>query len=56
MQLQRQLDQFRSAQTQRPKLPEALSQAAVELARQYGKYRVAHSLRLDYIALQVKEG
>jgi hypothetical protein len=41
-QLQRQLDQFRSTQPRRTKLPESLWQAAVELARQYGVYSVAH--------------
>ena len=48
VQLQRQLDQFRSTQPRRTKLPESLWQAAVELARQYGIYPVAHPLRLDY--------
>jgi hypothetical protein len=44
--LQRQLDQFRSTQPRRTKLPESLWQAAVELARQYGVYSVAHPLQL----------
>jgi hypothetical protein len=35
-QLQRQLDQFRGAQSRRTKLPASLWQAAVELARQHG--------------------
>ena len=48
VQLQHQLDQFRSTQPRRTKLPESLWQAAVELARQHGMYPVAHSLRLDY--------
>jgi hypothetical protein len=52
VQLQRQLDQFRSTQPQRTKLPEPLWQAAVELARQHGIYAVAHPLRLDYIGLK----
>jgi hypothetical protein len=51
-QLQRQLEQFRSGQPGRTKLPEALWQAAVELARQYGVYAVAHPLRLDYTRLK----
>jgi hypothetical protein len=34
--LQRQLDQFRSTQPHRSRLPETLWQAAVELARQHG--------------------
>jgi hypothetical protein len=52
VQLQRQLDQFRSAQPHRTKLPEALWQAAVELARQHGLHAVAHPLRLDYMGLK----
>ena len=51
-QLQRQLDQFRGTQPGRTKLPESLWQAAVELARQYGIYAVAHPLRLDYTRLK----
>jgi hypothetical protein len=51
-QLQRQLDQFRSSQPRRTKLPESLWQAAVELARQHGVYSVAHPLRLDYMGLK----
>src|SRR5215472_11113683 len=51
-QLQRQLDQFRSAQPHRAKIPESLWQAAEELARQYGVYAVAHPLRLDYVRLK----
>src|SRR5947207_11594655 len=55
-QLQRQLEQFRSAQPRRTKLPEALWQAAVELARQHGVYPVAHPLRLDYMGLKKRLG
>ena len=44
-QLQRQLDQFRSTQSRRTKLPESLWQAAVELARQHGVYAVARTPR-----------
>lgn len=46
-QLQRQLDQFRSTQSRRTKLPEPLWHAAVELAREHGDYSVAHPPRLD---------
>ena len=56
VQLQRQLDQFRSTQPQRTKLPEALWQAAAELARQHGIYPVAHPLRLDYMGLKRRLG
>jgi len=52
VQLQRQLDQFRSTQSGRAKLPEPLWQAAVELARQHGVHAVAHPLRLDYMGLK----
>ncbi|MGA3020028.1 MAG: hypothetical protein ABSF62_23155 [Bryobacteraceae bacterium] len=55
-QLQRQLDQFRSTQSRRTKLPEPLWQAAVELARQHGVYAVAHPLRLDYMGLKKRLG
>jgi hypothetical protein len=55
-QLQRQLDQFRSTQSQRTKLPESLWQSAVELARQHGVYAVAHPLRLDYMGLKRRLG
>jgi hypothetical protein len=56
VQLQRQLDQFRSTQPRRTKLPESLWHAAVELARQYGIYSVAHPLRLDYMGLKKRLG
>ena len=55
-QLQRQLDQFRSTHPRRSKLPEALWQAAVELARQHGIYPVSHPLRLDYVGLKKRLG
>ena len=55
-QLQRQLDQFRSTQPGRKKLPESLWQAAVELAREHGVYSVAHPLRLDYMRLKKQLG
>jgi hypothetical protein len=37
-------------------LPEPLSQAAVELAREHGVYPVAHPLRLDYVGLKKRLG
>lgn len=55
-QLQRQLDQFRSTQPRRTKLPGPLWQAAVELAREHGIYSVAHPLRLDYVGLKKRLG
>ena len=56
VQLQRQLDQFRSTQPRRAKLPESLWEAAVELARQHGVYSVAQPLRLDYMGLKKRLG
>ncbi len=55
-QLQRQLDQIRSAQPRQRKLPESLWQAAVELAREHGLYSVAHALRLNYMGLKKRLG
>jgi hypothetical protein len=52
VELQRQLDQFRGTRPHRTKLPEALWEAAVELARQHGVYSVAHPLGLDYTKLK----
>jgi hypothetical protein len=52
VQLQRQLEQFRSTRPGRTKLPESLWQAAVELARRHGVYPVAHPLGLDYTRLK----
>ena len=56
VQLQRQLDQFRSSQSARTRLRESLWQAAVELARQHGVYSVARPLRLDYMRLKERLG
>src|ERR1700733_15539791 len=52
LQLQQQLDQWRSAQKGRAKLPESFWQAAVDLAKQYGVFRTAQPLRLDYTRLK----
>ena len=56
MQLQRQLEQFRSTRPHRTRLPETLWQSAVELAREHGLYSVAHPLRLDYVQLKKRLG
>src|SRR5712692_3940265 len=55
-QLKHHLDEFRSTQPRRRKLPEWLWQAAVELAREHGVYSVAHPLRLDYMGLKKRLG
>jgi hypothetical protein len=52
LELQTQLEQFRSTHPQRTKLPVTLWRSAAELARQHGIYPVAHSLRLDYSTLK----
>jgi len=51
-QLQVRLDQWRSAQKGRTKLPESFWLAATDLAKQYGVFRTAHTLRLDYTRLK----
>jgi hypothetical protein len=56
LQLQHQLDEFRSTQPGRRKLPESLWQAAVGLAREHGVYSVARPLRLDYMGLKKRMG
>lgn len=56
VQLQRQLEQFRSTHSLRTKLPEAVWQSAVELARLHGVNSVAHPLRLDYAGLRRRLG
>jgi len=55
-QLQGELEQFRGSHAHRTRLPEALWQSAVELARQHGLYAVAHPLRLDYVQLKKRLG
>lgn len=56
LQLQRHLEEFRSSQSGRVKLPDSLWEAAVELARQYGIWPVAHPLRLDYMRWRKRLG
>lgn len=56
MQLQRRLNQFRSAQAHRTKIPEVVWHAAVELARQHRLNAVAHPLRFDFVALKPPSG
>jgi hypothetical protein len=56
IQLQQRFEEFRSTQTGRAKLPDALWQAAVEQARQYGVNVVSQRLRLDYAVLKRRLG
>jgi len=52
LRLQQELDQWRSAQKGRAKLPDWFWQAAVDLAKQNGIFRTAQPLRLDYARLK----
>ena len=52
----RQLDQFRSTQPHRTKLPETLWQAAVELARHMARIRSLIRCGLDYTGLKKRLG
>jgi hypothetical protein len=52
VELQAQLEQFRSSHPPRTKLPQSVWQSAAELARCHGIYVVAHSLKLDYCTLK----
>lgn len=52
IQLQTQLDQWRSTQKARTRLPESFWEAAVNLAKEYGLFRTADPLRLDYMRLK----
>src|SRR5207244_11734371 len=56
LQLQGQLEQFRSSHPPRTRLPEPLWQSAVELAQNHGLYLVARFLRLDYMQLKKRLG
>ena len=56
VQLQRELEQFRSSHAHRTRLPESLWQSAMELAREHGLHAVAHPLRLDYAQLKKRLG
>jgi hypothetical protein len=52
VELQAQLEQFRSTHPPRTRLPVTFWRSAAELAQQHGIYPVAHSLRLDYSRLK----
>lgn len=51
-QLRRRLDEFRSTQASRSRVPESLWAAAAELAKRYGVNPTARALRLDYTGLR----
>lgn len=52
IQLQQQLEQWRTTQPERTKLPESFWHSAAELARRHGLNPTARALRLDYTALK----
>ncbi len=51
-QRRRRLEEFRSTQPLRSRLPEPLWAAATELAARYGVHRTARELRLNYTGLK----
>ena len=55
-QLQRELEEYRRLRPRRAKLPEAIWDAATELAREHGVHAVAQALRLDYMGLKKRLG
>jgi hypothetical protein len=55
-QLKQELEQFRGTNPVRTRLPEPLWESAVNLARQYGIWRTAKALRLDYMGLKKRLG
>ena len=54
--LQRELEEYRRLRPRRAKLPEAIWDAAAELAREHGVHAVAQALRLDYMGLKKRLG
>jgi hypothetical protein len=52
LKLSQQLDQWRSEQPARSRLPESFWAAAVEMAQRYGLHRTTKTLRLDYTQLK----
>ncbi len=55
-QMKRQVERFRAANPPRTRVPDAIWQPAVELARRHGAYPVARALRLDYKGLKRRLG
>jgi hypothetical protein len=52
LQLSQRLQEWRSANPPRTRLPEAMWTAAVEMAQRHGLHRTTKSLRLDYMRLK----
>src|SRR5260370_37489499 len=52
LQLSQRLEEWRSAQPSRSRLPETFWAAAVEMAQRHGLHRTAKTLRMDYLRLK----
>ena len=52
LELSQRLEQWRSEQQPRTRLPESIWAAAVEMAQRYGLHRTTKTLRLDYTKLK----
>ena len=52
LELSQRLEQWRSDQPPRTRLPESIWTAAVEMAQRYGLHRTTKTLRLDYTKLK----
>jgi len=52
LELSQRLEQWRSEQPPRTRLPESIWTAAVEMAQRYGLHRTTKTLRLDYTKLK----
>jgi len=52
MQLSQRLEEWRSANPPRTRLPEPIWEAAVEMAQRHGLHRTTKALRLDYTRLK----
>ena len=52
VELSQRLEQWRSEQSARSRLPESIWAAAAEMAKRYGLHRTTKALRLDYTGLK----
>jgi hypothetical protein len=52
LQLKQRLEEWRSTQTSRSRLPETFWAEAVEMAQRYGLHPTAKALRMDYMRLK----
>jgi hypothetical protein len=52
LELSRRLEQWRSEQRPRSRLPESIWSAAAEMSKRYGLHRTTKALRLDYTGLK----